>query len=383
MPRKKRMLNPFQEEHGGIYHCISRVVNRDFVLQREEKEHFVALMRLYEQFCGVRVLTFCVMSNHFHILLEVPPRPAGEMLTDEWILQKLTLIYSPEAVSEARFLLEKYASLSADNGPNAEHPEAQEKALEAYTALREKYLCRMWKLDEFMKVLKQRFTQWFNRKHKRTGTLWEQRYKSVIVEGGEAARVISAYIDLNPVRAGMVQDPKDYRWCGYGEAVAGVEPARVGLCEVMKRIDSVQPGLVLAEDLRGYGWRTLAGRYRLMLFGQGRQVTQHAATSDAGEVVKRGYTSDQVEAEEERAGALTLAETLRVRVRYFTDGAIIGSQSYVNEVFEETRDWFGPTRKRGAKPMLGFSGRNVSRSSEGLVGSRRIPKIYAARHVPK
>ena len=58
-----------------IYHCISRVVNRDFVLGEEEKEHFVHLMRLCERFCRVRVLSFVVMSNHFHLLLEVPARP--------------------------------------------------------------------------------------------------------------------------------------------------------------------------------------------------------------------------------------------------------------------------------------------------------------------
>ena len=40
-----------------------------------EKEEFVKLMRIYEKFCGVKVLSFCVMSNHFHILLKVPPRP--------------------------------------------------------------------------------------------------------------------------------------------------------------------------------------------------------------------------------------------------------------------------------------------------------------------
>jgi hypothetical protein len=57
--------------------------------------------------------------------------------------------------------------------------------------------------------------------HERSGTLWEQRYKSVIVESGIAARTMAAYIDLNPVRAGMVEDPADYRWSSYGEAIGG------------------------------------------------------------------------------------------------------------------------------------------------------------------
>ncbi len=78
MPRTPRLLAPWVGESdadSAIYHCISRVVNREMVLHSAEKEEFVRLMRLYERFCGVRILTFCVMSNHFHLLVEVSPRP--------------------------------------------------------------------------------------------------------------------------------------------------------------------------------------------------------------------------------------------------------------------------------------------------------------------
>jgi hypothetical protein len=60
---------------AAIYHCLSRIVNRDRVIKRAEKEMFVLLMRRYEAFSQVKVLTYCVMSNHFHILLEVPEAP--------------------------------------------------------------------------------------------------------------------------------------------------------------------------------------------------------------------------------------------------------------------------------------------------------------------
>ena len=68
-------------EYGtGYYHCVSRVVNRDYVLGEVEKEQFVKWMRRYAEFCGVRVVTFCVMSNHFHVLVEVPERPSEDEL---------------------------------------------------------------------------------------------------------------------------------------------------------------------------------------------------------------------------------------------------------------------------------------------------------------
>jgi len=68
----------------AIYHTISRVVDRRFVFGDAEREHFRMCMWMQENFSGCRVLSYCVMSNHFHILLEVPPMPedgiSGELL---------------------------------------------------------------------------------------------------------------------------------------------------------------------------------------------------------------------------------------------------------------------------------------------------------------
>ena len=215
-----------------IYHCISRVVNRDFVLGEEEKEHFVHLMRLYERFCRVRVLSFVVMSNHFHLLLEVPARPEQRM-SDQELLKHLGGLHSKAHVKQIRWELEHYRSLGAE---------------EAAESLRERFLCRMSDLSAYMKIVKQRFTQWFNKKHARRGTLWEDRFKSTLVEDGHAARVVAGYIDLNPVRAALVRDPKDYRWCSYGEAVAGKKAAREGLQWVLfEKFSAVSSEMLAAK----------------------------------------------------------------------------------------------------------------------------------------
>ncbi len=100
-----------------------------------------------------------------------------------------------------------------------------------------RYTYRMYDLSEFCKSLKQRFSQYYNKKYDRSGTLWDQRFKSILVEGSRNALLtMAAYIDLNPVRAGMVEDPKDYRWCGYGEAVVGSQRARNGLAYLMQSL---------------------------------------------------------------------------------------------------------------------------------------------------
>tara|TARA_B100001123_G_scaffold354875_1_gene407626 strand:- start:165 stop:374 length:210 start_codon:yes stop_codon:yes gene_type:complete len=68
-------------------------------------------------------------------------------------------------------------------------------------------MARMGDLSFFIKELKQWFSIWYNRTHKRYGTLWAERFKSVLVKGVPASlKTIAAYIDLNPVRAGLVED---------------------------------------------------------------------------------------------------------------------------------------------------------------------------------
>ena len=164
------------------YHCVSRVVDRNFVLGELEKETFVKLMRRYETYCGVRVLSFCIMTNHFHILLEVPKRPAPENLpTDHGLVERLRLA---ECSYGAETLAQQLAALRQAS-----------RVMEA-EALRERFFAHMWDVSFFMRLLKQRFSQWFNTNHSRKGTLWEERFRSVLVEGGDALRTVSLYVDL-------------------------------------------------------------------------------------------------------------------------------------------------------------------------------------------
>ena len=90
---KNRLLAPWldEERRSALYHCVSRVVDRQFIFGDAERDEFVRLMRLYEAFCGVRILNYCVMSNHFHILVEIPPS-MEESLSDEALVQRLSLI---------------------------------------------------------------------------------------------------------------------------------------------------------------------------------------------------------------------------------------------------------------------------------------------------
>jgi len=94
--RAPRFLAPWKDVVDGkpaIYHCVSRVVDQQFLFKKEEREQFVHFMRLYARFCGVRILSYCVMSNHFHLLVEVPPGE-GCAMDDTEFLRRLSVLYS-------------------------------------------------------------------------------------------------------------------------------------------------------------------------------------------------------------------------------------------------------------------------------------------------
>jgi putative transposase len=68
---------------------------------------------------------------------------------------------------------------------------------------------------ELMKRLGQRYVQYINRTYKRSGTLWEGRFRSCLVQQENYLLTCQRYIELNPVRAGMVEHPGEYRWSSY------------------------------------------------------------------------------------------------------------------------------------------------------------------------
>ena len=339
------------EEKPAIYHCISRVVDKRFAFEGKDKEQFRTYMRMYENFTGCRVLSYCLMSNHIHLLLEIPPMPKGGF-SDEQLLERLNAIYSDAQVAEVAKELAEARKVVADG---------RARDCEAFVQkIHHRFTYRMHDLSQFMKALMQRFTQWYNRCHERRGNLWEETFKSVVVEDGMASKTMAAYIDLNPVRAGMVEDPADYRWSSYGEAVGGGgkgngKKARAGL------VRAIMADKGWEADAKHWAGR-VSTEYRMLLLQQGEERTTETINPQGEretQIVKKGMQPKQVEAELDRLANgrnLALAQTLRWRVRYFTDGAAIGSRAFVDGLFKQCRERFGPKRKSGARRMRGKAG---------------------------
>jgi hypothetical protein len=338
-----RWLAPWKDstEKPVIYHCVSRVVDRRFALGKEEKEKLRTFMRMQENFTGCRVLAYCIMCNHVHFLLEVPPLPA-DGFSDEDLLKRLRASCSEAEVAMVAKCLAEYRESGGEV---------------AAKELHESYTYRMHDLGEFMKTLLQRFTRWFNAKHGRSGTLWESRFKSVLVEDGVASRTMAAYIDLNPVRAGLVIDPADYRWSSYGEAMGGGtkgngKKARAGLVRALMAHKGYK------ADARHWAG-DVSKQYRIILLVEGEETLREVSGAEGGvavRVVRKGISKEVAEAELarlERCRDVALGRMLRCRVRYFSDGAVLGSREFVDRVFRACRERFGEKRKSGARKLRG------------------------------
>ena len=299
----------------GCYHVVSRVVDRTFRMDDNEKEIFRCIMRKTAGFSGIEILTYAVLSNHFHILARVPRQPE---LGERELLGRVAVLYGE---ARAEMLRAQWAGWKKKGLGYLAEKDCE--------ALRR----RMGDLSLFLKLLKQDYSISYNARHGRVGTLWEGRFNSVLVEDtGAALSAFAAYIDLNAVRAGIVGDPAEYRWCGYGEAVAGSGGAR----------DGIRSALWAGPEK----WAKVQARYRALLYEEGAERRR----AD-GSLRRRGFTPEEIQKVLASGGELTLPQLLRCRVRYFTASAAFGSKAFVEGVFAANRPQFGAKRKAGAKTL--------------------------------
>ena len=206
----------------------------------DEKAVFRDMMRRVAAFSGVNILTYALMDNHFHMLVQIPERV--EIEEDE-LLRRLSLLYQGDAWE---VVLKQYERI-------------KENGSEVWLAEWSKgYTYRMYDLSEFLKTLKLRFSKWYNANHEgRQGTLWNERFRSVLIEpfcnasGRAALAMVAIYIELNAVRAGIVDDPREYAWCGAADAQAGDAAARAGIGQLVAG-GNVRNWFVWKKTLRVY-----------------------------------------------------------------------------------------------------------------------------------
>ncbi|WP_298273064.1 transposase [Geobacter sp.] len=141
------MARPLRIEYPGAYYHVTSRGNeqKDIFKSRKDREKFLSYLESATERYGAVIHAFCLMSNHYHLLLETP---AGN-------------------------------------------------------------------LSQIMRHINGAYTTYFNVKRKRAGHLFQGRYKAILVEADEYAAELSRYIHLNPVRAGIVTQPEEYRWSSH------------------------------------------------------------------------------------------------------------------------------------------------------------------------
>ncbi len=298
MPRIARMI----PEDKTVYHVMSRTALNDYPFGNVEKEELVEIIKRFSKIYFVDVLGFCAMSTHFHLLIEMNP---GSAYPDKEIIKRYALLYGEDS------------EIPEDSIPN----------------LRKRFSS----LSYFMKDIKQTFSRYYNKLHNRRGTLWGERFKSVIVEKGETLINCLAYIDLNPVRAGLVERPDDYRWNSLGYHM---------------QTDNKDGFLSLDFGLKEFG--VIGTKERLRRYR--RYVYEAGAINKPNNPGAKTIDEKIVEKERKKNFEVTRIDRFKNKTRYFTDSGIIGTKEFVSSHYERFKDIFISKNEKKPKPIKGLDG---------------------------
>jgi REP element-mobilizing transposase RayT len=281
---------------------MSRTALDGFPMDDIAKDFMLDLIRRYCSLYLAEILGFCLMDNHFHILVRMFPE---YKFSDEDIQKRYENFYGDErafATGQIPSLREKLSSLS-----------------------------------EFVREIKVGFTRYYNKRYNRRGYFWGDRFKSVIVEKGETLINCLAYIDLNPLRAGLVERPEDYRWNSLGYHV------QTGNKDSFLSLDFglAEFGVIDSEERLTY--------YRRYLY--------EAGAVDRSEKGQRKVIADAVVKKERKRGfEIGRVERFRYRTRYFTDSGIIGSKEFVGKNYQRFKHLFHSKHEKKPKPIRGLDG---------------------------
>ncbi len=303
MPRIARFL---KEDEPTVYHVISRTALDGLPFKDTDKEYLVELIRKWSKIFFVDVLGFAIMGNHFHLVVRMYPESE---VSDEEVKERYMRLYDvkhPGPEFELKRLKKKLCSLS-------------------------------W----YVKEIKQGFSRYFNKKYARRGTLWSERFKSLIVEDGLTLVNLLAYVDLNAVRVGIVKRPEEYRWCSLGY-----------------HIQSGNKDDLLSVDFGMKEWNEFDEKEIVRKY---REFVYETGLIDAG----KGAVIDEeiVNEERKRDYRLKKTEVFRYRCRYFTDAGVLGSKRFVQGVFDEIKGLLGVKRERKFVPVF---------KDEGVYSMKRL-----------
>lgn len=205
--------NNRDKEYFTYHHLMSRIAHKVYFLTDEVRSDFLEMVRRAAEFCGIKLLAWCVMTNHFHLLAYLPE---PEAIDEPEVLRRYGILKGKARRTELEKELEMLRH--AKDGE-----EEVRKRLETIKRI-------MYDIGEFMKIVKQWMTQDYNRRYSHSGTLWESVYRDVTVKGtAEELGKRAAYIHLNPIRAAICGGFAEYPWSSFTALRRGDELALEGM----------------------------------------------------------------------------------------------------------------------------------------------------------
>jgi len=299
MARIPRLINPAETT---VYHVISRTALDGLPFGDVEKDELVKIIKYFSRIYSVELLGYTVLDNHFHILVRMIP---GDRYSDEEIARRYRDSYG-DMVVVTKELIDHHRS---------------------------KWSSLSW----YVKEIKQTFSRYYNNLKDRRGTLWGERFKSVIVENGETLVNCLAYIDLNAVRAGILDQPELYRWCSLGYH-----------CQTGNKDGSLSLDFGLVE----FGVTDEVERLKRYR----RYVYKAAGSTKKSEGKRCAIKRNLVEREQKKEFELTRADRFIYRTRYFTDSGVIGSKAFVSAQYSRFKNHFNARHEKKPKPIKGLEG---------------------------
>jgi len=307
----------YSNPRDGYYHIISRTVLKSFLLDDEAREIFLGILRMLARVYFVKVVTFSLMSNHFHVIMRMLPH---EDISDEELEARFNIYYNEGKQRR------NWRPYNADAG--------------------ERYRRRFSDLSKFVQDLKQRFSRWYNKKTSNEGHVWSDRFRSVMLEDGRALLACMVYVELNSVRAGLVEHPEDFRFSGLNHLVTGGRAAAWLDHETLTRI--LNPA-TLTTLVRTLPLPLSEHGHIQQVSGQNDLKHYLAIVYKEGMIGVAGKGQIQQEIGE-GAQASHFADisilSMRRRWRHFSAGLFVGSQDFCMQRFNEFRSYFQTQNNR-------------------------------------
>jgi REP element-mobilizing transposase RayT len=272
------------EGGDGWYHLHARVtgVRGEYLLEEAEcRRELIGLLQRYAKLYQCEMVAFCVMGDHWHALMLF--RARYEMNPDQ--LADIARSFYPGQTGQ--------------------------KFLKTWTDRHwQRFARRIFDVSEFMRNVQMAFARWYNRNHNRKGRFWAERFGSTLLEDEKSVLDCMLYIELNPVRAGIVTLPEDYK----------------GSSEYLRSIGKSDWLMDISRILHADSEQQARRNYRHLLIWRGTEPTKENHASIPREIARQ-----------EEARGYKIRGVFLKKTAYLTESLAVGSAAFITDQLAKMR----------------------------------------------